>query len=288
MSDTATLTEPIIEQDDDEIDDDLPSGSEPMIKQYTGEICKDAGTDARAFIATITTNSIDRDREVVLPKGINFDRYMKNPLVFFGHESWKMPIGKTVWIKSRGNTLVAKAVPAPTDQAQDVFKMIDGGFLKAVSIGFDPSPYADQNGPPTEKELRAKPEWASVRRVWRKVDLLEWSVVGIPSNPDALIEAVEKGLLLSDETRDRMGIRTTRIVEKKPEPIIKPVPTPAEQIAESMIEVKVKERSEPVVSVRRIIMLKEHPRQFRPGPRTVQSLAIERARKLTGFWQENQ
>ena len=50
----------------------------------------------RASIDYITTKRMDRDREIVLPKGGILNDYMKHPVVLFGHDYKSMPVGKSL------------------------------------------------------------------------------------------------------------------------------------------------------------------------------------------------
>ena len=59
---------------------------------------------------------------------------------------------------------------------------------------------------PDDKEIRRHPERSGARRVIDKWELLEYSVVPVPSNRDALQQAVGKGLSLSEATLEELGI----------------------------------------------------------------------------------
>ncbi len=182
-----------------------PGACEGLVeKSYVGELKAD--DDANTFTAVISTSAVDRDNEVIVAKGISFDRFMKNPVVLFGHDHHSLPVGKAMNIRSRGSKVIARVKAAPTEFGQEVFALIKGGFLNAISIGFDP--FKDRDfGPPTDAEIKKNPELAGVDRIFRKVDLLEFSVVNVPSNPEALITAVGKGKInLSPETAKALGI----------------------------------------------------------------------------------
>lgn len=148
--------------------------------------------DEGTFIATVTTGTPDRHKEVVVAKGLDLENFQKLPTILFGHDHNALTIGKALWIRAKGNKIIAKVKMAPTEFAQEVFQLIKGGFLGAVSIGFRGTDN-EKNGPPNEKELKKNPEWASVQWVWRATELLEFSVVNVPANPEALITAVSKG-----------------------------------------------------------------------------------------------
>lgn len=194
-------------------------------KSFTGELKAD--DDERFFQATITTETVDRDGDVVLAKGLDFQNFLQNPVVLLGHpfdisSSFDLPIGKTNWIKAKGRKVIAEVTPAPTDMGNEIFELIKGGFLNAVSIGFR----AIDSGPPTEKDLRAHPEWAKASRIFRKSELVEFSIVNVPANPEALISAVRKGnLSLSEKTLKQFGVTIKPVIENKSTTAIKRIVT---------------------------------------------------------------
>lgn len=179
--------------------------SEPATKSYEAEIKADDDEEG-TFTATITTGAIDRDHEIIVAKGISFENFLKRPTVLFGHDHTGLPIGKALWVKSaRGGKIIAKVRVAPTEFAQEVLELIKGGFLGAVSIGFRPT--GEKSGPPKPEEVKKNPDWADARWIYREVELLEFSVVNVPANPEALITAVGKGAVsLSKEMSDVLSI----------------------------------------------------------------------------------
>lgn len=235
------------EQDGCCAEDDGCCAAAQYAKDFTGELKADH--DESVFQATITTETVDRDGDVVLAKGLDFEAFLKNPVVLLGHpfaieSAFDLPVGKANWIKAKGRKVIAEVTPAPTEMGKEIFELIKGGFLNAVSIGFDPI----DDGPPTEKELRARPEWAGARRIFRKAELVEFSIVNVPANPDALISAIRKGnLSMSAETLKHFGVEPQaiepqpqrsikrivtmqRVVTMQPAAIVRAVPLTKEQI----------------------------------------------------------
>ena len=144
----------------------------------------------REFVATITTDEVDRDGDRVDPSGIDLTNFKDNPVILFNHDRWELPIGKAQWIKRFSNDgtrgLVAKGVISDkTDKAVDVFNLMQEGILSKVSIGFG----VKQMREPTEDEVKSSPQ---LRRVITKSELFEFSVVGLPANTGASIDAVSK------------------------------------------------------------------------------------------------
>lgn len=151
-------------------------------------------------VITATTGDIDRDAEVVDPKGLSTKLFRKNPIIAWGHDYTIPPIGRSLWEKLDNDKLkslvqFAKRPDEWPEQAtwfpDEIFHLVKGGFIKGVSIGF----MGTDQSPPTEKELKARPELAACRRMIRKSMLLEISIVPIPANPHALIESVSKGFV---------------------------------------------------------------------------------------------
>jgi phage head maturation protease len=154
---------------------------------------------SRQVVAIISTDSVDRDGEVVLPKGLVKQQFQGNPIVLYSHDRKSLPIGSCNWIKAFPNFL--KGCYRVTDKTQlgrDVFGLIQDGVLKAHSINFLPI----ESSPPTTKELIERPDWQGAKLIHRKWELLELSVCSIPCNPEALALAVAK---CAPETRAELG-----------------------------------------------------------------------------------
>ncbi|MDR3618230.1 MAG: HK97 family phage prohead protease [Paludisphaera borealis] len=141
----------------------------------------------------ITSNEVDRDGDVVLPKGLELDEYARNPVFLWAHQFHMPPVGKCVGLGRNGEESIWADFEYATDEfAERIFKLYDGGFLNAVSIGFK----ALQVGPPDSSLFMTRPDAAQkCQRVIYRAKLLEVSCVPIPSNPDALQVAVTKGLI---------------------------------------------------------------------------------------------
>ncbi len=162
-------------------------------KTYKAESVElDAGS--RTILSVINSESVDRDREIVQPKGLVKSKYEQNPVVLLSHDFRSLPIGTNLWIKSSRENgkdcLIAKTyISDKTQMGRDVFALFQDGCLNAFSIGFN----AIEAGPPTPDEIKSKSFYAGADTVYRKWELLEYSPVSIPANPDAIAFAVAKG-----------------------------------------------------------------------------------------------
>lgn len=156
----------------------------------------------RAEVSTITSSVVDHDREVVIPRGLDFEPIQKSPgRVALAH-NYKIPcVGHCMWIKldsgSDGEVWKAKTRYAPrpdgfpADQEwlpETAWFYVKEGLLGSKSIGF--IPMACHN--PTPDDLRANPDWADAYYIIDEAIVLEYSVCAIGANPDSLVEGTSK------------------------------------------------------------------------------------------------
>ncbi len=200
----------------------------------------------RADVSLITTDSIDRDAEVIFPKGVVWTSFLKNPVVTFNHQYGKLPVGRCLWVKrqkqdkkSKGNsangwlgkTQYTSRPPAdlwPVEKAwfpDAVWWFVKSGDLPGKSIGFIP---LEIRGP-TPDEIKARPELAEVRAVIPKSHALEYAVATVQSNPDTLVQQVAKaksaGIGVPAEMLAELGLYIPEpiVVVTEPEPVVKDV-----------------------------------------------------------------
>ena len=168
-------------------------------KQYVVSEIKATDDESGIVTAVINTLAIDRDKEVVLPKGAMLDEYMKNPVVLWAHNSSEPPIAKAVYVDKRRKQIIAKIKFADTEFAQDIYKLYKGGFMKAFSVGFIPK----KGHMPSPEEIKARPDLAECRYIIDKWEMYEFSAVPVPANPEALAQAVKsKSIDIHQETAD--------------------------------------------------------------------------------------
>lgn len=148
----------------------------------------------RQFIAKITTNKIDRDKEIVESRGISITNYQKNPIILFSHDARSLPIGRTIWLKRFSDQdgtegLVAKGqIATGTTLGDEVWELLKQGILATTSIGFG----VKESRVPSAAEIKLNPDLKGVERIISRSELFEFSIVAIPSNIDASIFAVSK------------------------------------------------------------------------------------------------
>ncbi len=172
-----------------------------IFKQFISKV--EVDDDERTVTAVITTTAVDRDKEVLRSSGADFEQYLKNPVVLWAHSYSEPPIARSQWIKKGTKKITAKIEFAETEKAEEIYQLYKGGFLKAFSVGFIPS----KSHTPTPDEIKKKPELAEVYRIYDEWELLEFSAVPVPSNPEALATAVKsKQIELTKDLADELGI----------------------------------------------------------------------------------
>jgi HK97 family phage prohead protease len=133
--------------------------------------------EKRSVDVIASTAAIDSYGEIVA-QSWDLKRYLSNPIVLYGHNSWDMPIGFASNVRVEDGKLLAtlnlvdeKASP----MAERVWQGIKQGSLRAVSVGFR------TRSKPTSVEVEGKQVL-----VLSDNELIEISVVPIPANPEAL------------------------------------------------------------------------------------------------------
>ncbi len=135
------------------------------------------------YSVTIFANELSRDGVSVDIDGMDFSNYRKNPVVLFAHdysgrtESSGLPIGRTVSLgRTHDGRIRADFEFLSGDPFADrVRNAWNRGFLRAASIGW--------------KAIEARPSERGRGLRIVKSELIEWSIVAVPADPDALRSA---------------------------------------------------------------------------------------------------
>ena len=166
--------------------------------------------EPRTVIAKISTTSVDRDGDVVLPRGLKGQEDRKNPVVLLNHNNGSLPIGKALKVERTSDAVIAKVQfaerpkehPVTAEWIPDtVYSLFKQGILRAFSVGFVPLDMRDA----TDKDRKKYGDYA--RRVITQWNLLEFSVVPVPANQDALVTQVAKS---SSFLREAWCLPTTK------------------------------------------------------------------------------
>lgn len=150
------------------------------------EIITDVTTSGEGLNFILSTPAIDRHGDTVAQTGWKLENYRKNPVVLFGHDQQSPPVGRAPNILLEGDVLVAKGVQfTPKDLnpfGYMIGEMYRQKFMNAVSVGFLPSKWK-------ENEDRG-----GLAMDFEEQELLEFSAVPVPANPEALQAAKASGI----------------------------------------------------------------------------------------------
>jgi phage head maturation protease len=162
-----------------------------------------------SITATISNATCDRDGEVLLPEGAQLGDFEKNGVVFYAHDYNTLPIARAYGTRLVSSQLISHATfadkPAghPGEWLADTVKeLVRQRILRGVSVGFIPLHWRM----PTAEDLKTYGD--KLRRVCTRWTLLEWSIVSLPCNPEALILADAKAIVDAVK-RYRYVIETT-------------------------------------------------------------------------------
>lgn len=161
---------------------------------------------SKTYRAIASTAALDRDKEVLLPKGVITENFLKNPVMLFIHQYKQVPVGKVTKIDVTKDAVSFEFEFADTEVAKEVQNLYDNGFMNAFSVGLYPqkSFWVEENTP--EKFEVTYPDGSKdvidlgaykekPHRVVTSWELLEISPVPVPSNPEALLLRAKEDIL---------------------------------------------------------------------------------------------
>jgi hypothetical protein len=181
----------------------IPQEDRELRRLVTAKAPDEVIDGERADVSWISSESPDRENEIVMARGMNDSQFAANPLVTMQHCYWSPPVGKSMWRKrAKGSDgtpgIKAKTLyPTKPDGFPEdewppdcAFALIQAGMLPGKSIGF----ITLKSHAPSSHEIAALPNLATVRRIIDEWLLLEYACVYLPMNPDALVLAASKGI----------------------------------------------------------------------------------------------
>lgn len=153
----------------------------PLRKGFFAEIKQVGEEEERTLDFVISDDGEDRDGDTIAVDGWDFSSYRKNPVVLFAHD-YSSPAVARGEPRIEDGKVKSRTVFASADQyafAETLYQLYKGGFMRATSVGFMP------------KRWEERDKWAYD---FKEQELLEYSLVPVPANPRAVLEAAQKGI----------------------------------------------------------------------------------------------
>jgi hypothetical protein len=170
----------------------------------------------------VSTRTIDKDGEIIHPKGIITREFEKSMAFFWGHNYSLPPLGSDKWVKSDKWGLQVLSEYGDTGEgtmADVVWRLVKQGHQKASSIGFVPLEWVTQEDKGKWQDVVGKlaGEWEEFTpkaakdcsRIITKCLLLEHSDVGIASNNDTAVISVAKSFGADEAMLKHLGFKET-------------------------------------------------------------------------------
>ena len=175
-----------------------------LVNAPVGQTSIDESRRCATFV--ISTPTPDRSEDVVSPGGVRLENYARNPVVYYDHgfSGIQVPIGKCEDESGQLALVVTElgiegtCYFADSVEGQQIFELVKQSVLRAASINLVPITYTirTDDGPLDGRGRDDLPGLAG--RPGMEIDeweLLEWSVVGIPDNPEAVRKILAGGKL---------------------------------------------------------------------------------------------
>jgi len=200
------------------------------IKQTFTEV-EDLVDGESAAVHWASTKDVDEVGDVMVPSGGDLDVFRKTGSVFIDHGSFldgysvDKVIGSNMWVKNHNNQgILAKTRFANTQTGKDAHSLVFDGHVKGWSIGFigiKSSRPGDKDWGEAVNAAKAggtkgyKPKWLDkAERIYTDWKLLEYSLVAIPCNREALTLSVCKDLGIHPDTIKMLGVDAEEVGEE--------------------------------------------------------------------------
>jgi hypothetical protein len=180
-----------------------PDGKELLMKVASAPASWNPGTRSARF--TMTAQSEDRYKDIVVTDGIDLTQFALNPVAPLQHNSGSWPIGDWANVEKMTRKrpprmegdLVLHEAGGPIPEIEQAAWMIERGYMRACSIGFLP----DWNE--VEKALDKDGAWSGGLK-FNRSELLECSLCSIPALPGALAKGLFDGPNMAQEAIERI------------------------------------------------------------------------------------
>lgn len=203
----------------DSFEEVIEEHNDLVVRAFSSNVSLSKG-DERTVVAKISTTAVDREGDVILPSGLQLQDYKANPVVLINHDAGRLPIGRALGIRRTSDSVIAKVQfakrpdehPITAEWVPDtIYSLFKQKVLRAFSVGFIPM---DMRGATDKDRKRYGDEAKRIITQWR---LMEFSVVPIPANQEALaVEIAKSSKWLADAWHVDVETKKPRLVVDGP------------------------------------------------------------------------
>lgn len=173
------------------------------------------------YTFVVSTESIDRDGDIIRVNGWDLKNYKSNPVVLYGHGHSSdngLPIGRATKLWKDTSALPKKLMMEMEFIPKEIYpfaglvrELVDKGFIKTGSVRFLPKEFK-------EIDVSDIPEnYTGLKgREYTKQEMVEYSVVPLPANPDCVkLEMKSKELAQSKDVLEWLSREINEDIEKE-------------------------------------------------------------------------
>ena len=153
----------------------------------------------RQITHVISTAKLDRGNRIIDQSGWSLTEFRKNPVVLANHDySIESIIGRAVDVKVVNNELTATTEFDTQGLGAMAFRLVQSGLAKAWSVGWKGNKshrFGEMADCPVCQDAMKNAEYGMH---FTRQALLEYSLVAIPANPDAVLGLQAAGFEMTD------------------------------------------------------------------------------------------
>jgi len=187
------------------------NGDTVLASDVMDAVIKGVDLEKRELHLIGSTESMDRDGDIVSAAGVDLENFSKNPVFLWAHDHRGVPLAaasKVIRRKSPARIEFVERFPTKVGVypfADMILELYADKIIRAASVGFIPKLWEDiaPEPPPTPGTVQPGMDNAPINpgmpdmswrrgRKFTKVELLELSGVPIPSNPEAVVAALQE------------------------------------------------------------------------------------------------
>ena len=172
-----------------------------------------ADLDQGEAVIRASTDALDSYDDVLLQDGCILDEFLTRGVIPIDHDySATKIVARPIGVIKSDHATDVKIKFGSTPACQEILQLMRDGVLRGVSVGFQVLDAVVRGGPGWDKAVAKLTHLTdearrAVVRIVTKWRLLEVSIVGLGSNPEALVMAVKSA---SPEARRILGATETK------------------------------------------------------------------------------